>query len=254
MKELPNNLVDICVTSPPYNLNIKYNSYEDNLTSEKYLHWLLDVFKEVKRILKNDGHLWINMGYSNLNPWQGMDVANAIRKLFVLQNNFVWVKSISIDGDQKGHYKPINSKRFANPTWEHIFHFTKKGDVLCDKESIGSPYKDKSNIERFKRNEDRHCSGNAWFIPYKTITNKDERNNHPAVFPEKLVKNCIQFSGIHEGVLLDPFCGIGTAGLVAIDCGLNFIGFEIDSHYYKISLSLLRQKSITNNMFEQTWM
>lgn len=146
MKSLPDKSIDIIVTSPPYNLGINYNSYQDTKSQDEYLNWLGLVFTETKRILKDEGHLWVNMGYSNINPWAGMDVANELRKLFVLQNNFIWVKSISIDDVTTGHFKPINSERFANATWEHIFHFTKTGDIKCNRLSIGVPYMDKANI------------------------------------------------------------------------------------------------------------
>lgn len=151
LKSLTSDSVDICVTSPPYNLNIQYSSYQDSKPREEYLSWLFAVFEQVKRVLKPSGHFWLNMGYSNLDPWIGMDVANQARQLFYLQNNFTWVKSIAIEDEQMGHYKPINSQRFANPTWEHLFHFTKTGDIPCDKTAIGVPYKDKANLDKSGR-------------------------------------------------------------------------------------------------------
>jgi len=151
MKKLPEKSVDICVTSPPYNLTINYGVYDDNKPREEYLGWLEEVFIEIKRCLKDDGHFWLNVGYSNVDPWVGMDVAQIARKHFTLQNNFVWVKSISIDDVTTGHFKPINSGRFSNPTWEHLFHFTKNGNVKCDKLSVGVPYMYDSNTDKESR-------------------------------------------------------------------------------------------------------
>lgn len=151
MMDLPEKSVDIVVTSPPYNLNINYNTYEDNKSREEYLNWLNDVFVAVKHCLKDDGHFWLNVGYSNIDPWVGMDVAQISRKHFILQNNFTWVKSIAINDVTTGHFKPINSNRFSNPTWEHFFHFTKNGKVKCDKLSIGVPYMDSSNSDKGSR-------------------------------------------------------------------------------------------------------
>lgn len=151
MLKLPANSVDICVTSPPYNLDIKYGTYDDNKLQEDYLSWLSDVFEAVKHCLKDDGHFWLNVGYSNIDPWVGMDVAQIARKHFILQNNFTWVKSIAINDVTTGHFKPINSNRFSNPTWEHLFHFTKTGSVPCDKLSIGVPYMHDSNIDKGSR-------------------------------------------------------------------------------------------------------
>lgn len=151
MQSLPSDSIDICVTSPPYNLDIKYGTYQDCLPRESYLKWLNDVFGEIARVLKPNGHFFLNMGYSSLDPWVGMDVANQVRPHLIMQNNFTWVKSIAIGETQVGHYKPINSPRFANPTWEHFFHFTKTGNEPCDKTSIGVPYQDKSNMNREMR-------------------------------------------------------------------------------------------------------
>jgi site-specific DNA-methyltransferase (adenine-specific) len=151
MKALDVESIDICVTSPPYNLDIKYGAYEDNQPREAYLAWLSDIFGQIARVLKPEGHFFLNMGYSNVDPWVGMDVANVARKHMILQNNFTWVKSIAIDDVQLGHYKPINSQRFANPTWEHLFHFTKTGNVPCQKTAIGVPYADKGNLDKSSR-------------------------------------------------------------------------------------------------------
>lgn len=274
MNELPEKSVDIFVTSPPYNLTINYGVYNDNKPRQEYLDWLDEVFTSIKRCLKDDGHFWLNVGYSNIDPWVGMDVAQVARKHFVLQNNFTWVKSISIDDNTKGHFKPINSDRFSNPTWEHLFHFTKTGNVICDKLSIGVPYMHDSNIDKGSRMKGRmvkklgyanqkefyknatqeeinsleeevnlklkdvvktnkRCKGNSWFIPYDTIQNRNNhRGNHPATFPIKLVEDCIKFSNLNEGsLLIDPFMGSGTSAISALNCGLNYIGFDIDDDY-----------------------
>lgn len=151
MLDLPEKSVDVIITSPPYNLNIKYGSYKDNKERDDYLDWLNDVFSAIKWCLKDNGHFWLNMGYSNIDPWIGMDVANIARNHFVLQNNFIWVKSISIDNVTSGHFKPINSERFSNTTWEHLFHFTKSGDIKVDKLSVGVPYMYDSNIDKGSR-------------------------------------------------------------------------------------------------------
>ena len=86
MKELEDGSIDAIVTSPPYNLNIKYGKYADNKPKQDYLDWIRLVFKEGKRILKDDGHLFVNMGYSNIDPYVGMEVAMTLRYDWVLQN------------------------------------------------------------------------------------------------------------------------------------------------------------------------
>ena len=290
MQELPANSIDIIATSPPYNLGIEYGTYKDNKPRQEYLAWLNDVFAAVKHCLKEDGHFWLNVGYSNVDPWVGMDVAQVAREHFVLQNNFTWVKSITIDDVTTGHFKPINSNRFANPTWEHLFHFTKTGKVVCDKLAIGVPYmwdcnldttgrlKGRlakkmgfANIKDFNKNAssqqraefdsevaakvanqkpkaDNRCRGNTWFVPYDTIANREKhRGSHPATFPVALIEQCIKFSGVKNGVLVDPFMGSGTSAVAAMRQGLQYVGYEIDPDYRQFALDRIEDARLTQN-------
>jgi len=98
MLSLPAKSIDIVVTSPPYNLGINYGVYKDDKPRQEYLAWLDSVFSAVKHCLKDDGHFWLNVGYSNVDPWVAMDVAQQARNHFVLQNNVLWVKSIFVNG------------------------------------------------------------------------------------------------------------------------------------------------------------
>lgn len=137
MDAQPEQSIDCVITSPPYNLDIKYGSYQDDLPRESYLKWLSDVALSTKRVLKDQGHLFLNVGYSNTDPWVAMDVAQVFRQHFELQNNFTWVKHILVDGKTRGIYKPISSHRYASATTESIFHFTKDGNVPVDRLAIG---------------------------------------------------------------------------------------------------------------------
>ena len=278
MLSLTKGSVDVVVTSPPYNLDIKYGKYQDDLPRESYLKWIHDVFAAVKHCLKDDGHFFLNMGYSNIDPWVGMDVAMEARKLFVLQNNFTWVKSIYVNDKTSGHFKPINSDRFANPTWEHLFHFTKDGKVKCDKLAAGVPYEWDCNADNSKRIRGRlikklgyenkrdfdknakqehiqeldklmeekmtnakprptmRCRGNSWYVPYDTISSREkERGSHPATFPITLVEQCIKFSGVNNGIVVDPFMGSGSTAVGALRQGCEYMGFDIDEEYIQFA-------------------
>lgn len=292
MLALPEGSVDIIVTSPPYNLNIQYGTYKDDLPRDSYLKWLHDVFSAVKHCLKDDGHFFLNVGYSNVDPWVGMDVAGVARDLFVLQNNFTWVKSIYVDGKTSGHFKPINSERYANTTWEHLFHFTKDGNVKCDKLGAGVSYEWDCNTDNSGRMRGRlvkkmgfdnykhfqktatpeqveemqtrldeklanakpkptmRCRGNTWYIPYDTISSRaKERGKHPATFPVGLTEQCIKFSGIKQGVLVDPFMGSGTSAIGAMKQRLDYIGFDIDKDYVEFAQN--RIKIETEDLFSE---
>lgn len=233
MQKLEENSIDITITSPPYNLSIAYNSYRDNLPIDQYLEWCDLWLAQVARILKKDGSFFLNIGNSCTNPWISNDVANIARKYFVLQNKIIWAKSISVGDKNFGHFKPINSKRYVNHLYEDIYHFTLDGNVKIDKLAIGVEYSDKSNLIRWQSVEnDKRCRGNIWYIPYETIQKKEQKGNHPAIFPKQLVVNCLKLHGLEKiKSVLDPFCGTGTTNLICEELGIESIGIDIDETY-----------------------
>lgn len=232
--------VDVIVTSPPYNLDISYRSFEDSAARDEFLDWC-DVWSdEVNRVMREDGSFFLNLGASPKNPFLPHELLLRLREKFVLQNTIHWIKSITVeqrDGGEisVGHFKPINSPRYLNDCHEYLFHLTGKGSTKIDRLAIGVPYSDKSNINRWEhtKGNDVRCRGNTWFIPYKTIQNRDSQRPHPATFPVELARRCLALHGKGEQtVVLDPFLGIGHAALAAAEYGAKrCIGFEIDNEY-----------------------
>lgn len=242
MKNMPAACVDVVITSPPYNLGISYNSYDDKGTREDYLAWTKEWTDEVNRVLKDDGSFFINIGASPKDPLLPHQIALQLSETFVLQNTFHWIKSISVesrDGDivSAGHFKPINSKRYVTDCHEYVFHFTKSGNVQLERLAIGVPYADKSNISRWGHTDgkDKRCRGNTWFVPYETIKSRSKDRPHPATFPVKLADQCIRIHGnIESSCVMDPFLGIGHSLIAAKQCEIaEFIGFEIDPLYFE---------------------
>lgn len=233
--------IDVVVTSPPYNIGIAYQSYDDRRPRREYLTWLGEIGLELTRVMKAEASFFLNVGGTGSDPWVVMDVANAFRDVFTLQNHIVWVKSVSVGDDTVGHFKPISSKRFLNNNHEAIFHFTKSGSVAIDRLAVGVPYKDKSNIARWQHaRADRRCAGNTWFIPYQTVQSKAQKFNHPAGFPVALPNRCIRLHGAKDGTVLDPFLGAGTTLVAAQQLGMRGIGFEVDATYASIAVERLR--------------
>lgn len=239
MKLMDEKSIDVVVTSPPYNIGIKYKTYKDQLTNEAYIKWLCEVSNEVSRILKDDGSFFLNIGNKPTIPYIAMQVCMAIANntKLILQNNIIWVKSITVNDNSVGHFKPINSIRFLNDQHESVFHFTKTGKISINRLAIGVPYQDKSNIERWHGKLDCRCRGNTWFIPYETVQKKKD---HPAGFPVGLPINCIKLAGIKENLkVLDPFLGAGTSLLACEQLGINGIGIELDRIYCELTLEKL---------------
>jgi site-specific DNA-methyltransferase (adenine-specific) len=240
MPRLAADSVDLVVTSPPYNLGIKYTRYSDTQTRASYLEWCREWGKQIRRVLKPSGSFFLNVGSAPSNPMLPHELVLQFRDLFVLQNAIHWVKSITVqdrDGESRsyGHFKPISSKRFLNDCHEYVFHLTKTGKVEIDRLALGVPYEDKSNIARWTHTagRDRRCRGNTWFVPYETIQHRNTERPHPATFPVQLAEWCIRLHGAERvHTMLDPFLGIGNSAVAAKRCRVKrFIGFEIDEHY-----------------------
>jgi site-specific DNA-methyltransferase (adenine-specific) len=244
--------VDIVVTSPPYNLGIKYKNYNDSRTRNDYLNWSRVWATQVKRVLKDKGSFFLNLGSAPSNPLVPHELLGALKELFVLQNTFHWIKSITVNTKEgelisAGHFKPLHSKRYVNDCHEYVFHLTKHGDTPLDRLGVGVPYSDKSNIKRWAhtKGRDLRCRGNNWFIPYKTIVSRSKQRPHPATFPVELAEFCIKVHGEKpELVMLDPFLGIGHSAIAAKRRGIReFIGFDVDPSYVKLARSALLKGS-----------
>jgi site-specific DNA-methyltransferase (adenine-specific) len=240
LASLPSASVDVVVTSPPYNIGVAYRSYHDRKPREQYLNWLASVGVALKRVLKESGALFLNVGSTGSDPWIAMDVAAAFRDAFVMQNHITWVKSVSVGNDTFGHFKPITSQRYLNNNHEAIFHFTKTGAVPVDRLAVGVPFKDKSNIARWGHSRDKRCAGNVWFIPYRTVQSKAQKFDHPAGFPVELPERCIKLHGVEDPVVLDPFLGAGSTLVAANSLDCEGVGIELDAYYANTAFNRLR--------------
>lgn len=241
--------VDVVVTSPPYNIGIRYSEYQDNKPSRSYLDWMEDFGASVRGILSEDGSFFLNVGGTLKDPWIPLDIAERMRKSFVLQNTVHWIKSIAIPkrdvgkydnirGDiAVGHYKPIGGKRFLYDAHEYIFQFTKSGRVELDRLAVGVPYQDKTNIGRWKKaDSDLRDRGNVWFIPYETIRDRETQRPHPSTFPVALPEMCIRVHGLERcRMVMDPFLGIGSTALACLRVGKPCVGFEVDEKYLHVA-------------------
>jgi len=256
-EHVPDGGVDVVVTSPPYNLGIDYNGYDDTLSRDQYLAWMGEWAAEVNRALAEGGSLFLNVGSKPTDPLVPFKVLNVMQEHFTLQNVIHWVKSIAIRKSEVGnypgitqdvvvgHYKPITSKRFLNDCHEYIFHLTKHGEVPLDRRAVGVPYQDKTNVNRWANSgSDLHCRGNTWFIPYETILSRDKERPHPATFPVELPSRCVRLHGIERArLVMDPFLGIGSSALACARLGVSFIGFELAPEYFQESCDRLEAEA-----------
>jgi len=251
---LPRRSVHAIVTSPPYNLGIRYRSYDDTMPREDYLAWTRTWVREAAGTLSEAGSLFLNVGAKPTDPWIAMDVAQAVRGELALQNTIHWVKSIAIekalagtgaglsDDLAVGHYKPINSKRFLNDCHEFVFHFTPGALTPLDRQAVGVKYQDQSNVSRWRTAAaGLRCRGNTWFIPYDTIQSREKERPHPATFPPKLPEMCLRLHGLDRlTIVADPFMGLGSTAVACAQLGISFVGIEMDEGYLREAVERTR--------------
>jgi site-specific DNA-methyltransferase (adenine-specific) len=245
LDQLPPGSIDAIVTSPPYNLGVRYRTYDDTMPRAQYLEWTGDWVRRAAKTMTRDGSLFLNVGAKPTDPWTALDVAQAARPYLRLQNTIHWIKSIAIekslagtnsklsDDLAVGHYKPINSRRFLHDCHEFVFHFTAAGQTPIDRQAIGVRYQDRSNIGRWQAAASGvRCRGNTWFIPYETIQSRAKDRPHPATFPPRLPEMCLRMNGLERTRLVaDPFLGLGSTAVACAQLGLSFIGIEMDEGY-----------------------
>jgi site-specific DNA-methyltransferase (adenine-specific) len=246
--------ISAIVTSPPYNLGIRYRTYEDTLPRERYLEWTSEWVGRAAHSLSPDGSLFLNVGAKPTDPWTALDVAQAARSHLHLQNTIHWIKSIAIekalagaraglaDDLAVGHYKPINSRRFLHDCHEFVFHFSPAGTTPLERQAIGVKYQDQSNVGRWRTAASGvRCRGNTWFIPYETIQSREKDRPHPATFPPKLPEMCLRLHGLERlQVVADPFLGLGSTAVACAQLGVSFVGIEMDEGYLKDAIERTR--------------
>lgn len=245
MAALSAGSVDVVVTSPPYNLGVAYGRHDDTAARDEYLAWCDTWAAGLRRVLAPAGSFFLNVGSKPTDPLVPFQVLEVMLRHFRLQNTLHWVKSIAVMREDVGnypgleadlvvgHYKPINSPRFVNDCHEYVFHLTHRGEVPLDRLAVGVPYRDKSNVTRWKgAGADLHCRGNTWFLPYETIQRRERDRPHPATFPVALPERCIRLHGLERvRLVLDPFLGIGATAVACARLGVPCVGFEIDPDY-----------------------
>lgn len=239
MQGQPDHSIDIIVSSPPYNIGMAYNTYQDRMTDQGYLDWQARVWREACRVLRPQGHLFINIAPTRRDPLLPYRLADRVP--WVIQNSIVWSKCIEIDGHVRGHGVVTASQRYLPNGHEMVWHFTQRGDTVIDVESSGVPYQPAWAADNARRTGRRwRPTVNNWHIPYETCGSfggnrsaelKGDKK-HPAIFPRELVRHCLRMAGAGAThTVYDPFGGTGTTAAVAKEMGVQWITTEIDADY-----------------------
>lgn len=225
---IPRNSIDLIVTSPPYNVDIKYESYRDNIPYEKYLEFTEKWLRKAYELLKPDGRMCLNIPLDkskgrNEEGFQSVyvDVVQIAKKVgFKYFSTIVWNEQNI-------------SKRSAWGSWLSA----SAPYVIAPVEMIVILYKHRwrktsgSGISDITRDEFIQWTNGVWTFPGENR----KKVGHPAPFPIELPKRCIKLFSFVDDVVLDPFLGSGTTLVAAALLNRRGIGVEIEKKYCEIA-------------------
>ncbi len=260
LAEVPDECVDTIVTSPPYYCQRDYDDERQvgaERTPDEYVDSLVQIMTQCRRVLKDTGTLWLNLGdkYDRRRllgmPWR---VAFALADAgWILRSDVIWHKPNAMPN-------PVKTR----PTTDHeyLFLFSKSNDYYYDADAIREPHvtfseKSKmrggrnhfgkrdgtpengknggnSNLHDARWDQAFHPKGRNKRTVWSVALGKF-REAHFAVFPPKLIEPCVLAGSPRGGLVLDPFFGAGTVGLVATELGRRYIGVELNGDYVQIA-------------------
>lgn len=247
LARLPDKAVQSVVTSPPYWGLRDYNlpgqvGLEETLP--QFLNRLVAIFAEIKRVLKDDGTLWLNIGdgYTSGNRgWRAPDKKNAARAMDVRPDTpeglkpkdllgIPWRLALRLQEDgwylrsdiiwHKPNAMPESVKDRPTRAHEYLFLLTKCEQYYYDRTSI---------LEVNGRNK-----RSVWNVNTQPLSLP-----HAATFPPALIRPCILASTHRGDYVLDPFFGSGTVGLVCEETGRNYVGIELHPKYVRLAAERL---------------
>jgi len=240
--------IQLIITSPPY-WNVRDYKHRKQIgfndTYEEYLRKIKNIFKECVRVLLPDGKISLNI--SNiynfeltqkrtytvnliLDAWKILQGFKELR----FMGTIYWKKSTSRNGAVLFGSYPYPSTFMISTALEAIHIFRKVG-----KRKVPKDIKEKSKIEKKEFREFREP---IWYL------NGLSRKYHPAVFPKELVYRLIKMYSFYGDTVLDPFCGIGTVNIGALELNRNSIGIDVNKEYIKKALSSLKNAGKAANI------
>lgn len=212
MKDIPDKSIDLIITSPPYNIGnmksntIKYGTYNGNNMKEgDYQSWQIEVLNECFRVLKDEGSMFYN---HKVRIKKGL----AIHPLeWIFQSKFLLKQEITWDMGKSANCDKIRFFPFS----ERVYWLVKdRKTKLYNKDNLSDVWR---------------------VVP----THRRKDTGHIAVMPEMIVNNIL--NNIDGDVVLDPFMGSGTTGVVCRNLNRNFIGIELDEDYINIAKNRIQE-------------
>lgn len=246
--QLPDDTFQCVVTSPPY-WGVRDYGIDNQIGAEpdlyQYINHLVDVFREVRRVLRPDGTFWLNIGNtysSGGRKWRDADDKNKGRAMsyrpptppglkkkdligvawllalecqkdgWYLRNDIIW---------NKPNCQPESVKDRLTVSHEYLFMFSKSERYYFDQDAIK---------ENTTNGNGRKNKRTVW-----SINTEPCPEAHFAVFPRALVRPCILAGSRKDDMVLDPFYGAGTVGIVTKELGRKCVGIELNDQYLDIA-------------------
>jgi site-specific DNA-methyltransferase (adenine-specific)/site-specific DNA-methyltransferase (cytosine-N4-specific) len=230
IKEVPDNSVDLVITSPPYADIINYGKNVSVKKVDDYCDWILPLFKEVYRVLKPSGSFILNIndkcvdGYRNTFIFDLISRNSSETKL-KMYDYYLWHKKAGIPNG--------SDKRFRNMT-EWIFHFCKdKNQIKFYMDRVLEEPKVENGNKMVKIRPDN-------VFRFSTAgAARDNTIKHPAPYHKELPSYFINLLTDEGDLILDPFSGIGTTSLAAKELNRKSICFELNERYAEFSVKRL---------------
>lgn len=251
LKTLPDESVDLIITSPPYCIGKAYEDPHDDIETFKNQH--RTIFPDLYRVLKPGGSICWQVGYHISNS-HCIPLDYFVYDIFVnesinnplplkLRNRIIWTFGHGLN----------SSKRFSG-RHELILWFTKGDDYFFNLDNVRVPQKYPGK-RSFKGPNIGELSGNilgknpadvwrtdidVWDIP-NVKAQHVEKTEHPCQFPVAIPRRLIKALVPQGGLVLDPFAGVGTSGVAAVLENSRFVGSELIPRYYNIAIKRLRK-------------
>lgn len=245
LKEIPDESIDLIVSSPPYNIG---KEYERKRALDIYLEEQNEVLKECVRVLKKTGSIFWQVGAYVDN---GLLIPLDIKIFPILENlnmkprnRIIWVRQHGLHASNKFSCRH-----------ETILWFTKSDKYKFNLDNIRVPqkYQNKKayrgvNKGEFSCNPEGKNPGDIWL--FRNVKhNHEEQTIHPAQFPEDLITRIVLSTTEESDTVLDPYIGVGTVAVVARDFNRHFTGAELEEKYYDVALRRLSGLPDKNNSF-----
>ena len=244
LKHLPDQSVDLIITSPPYNIG---KEYEVVTSLQKYIDWQKEVIFESVRVLKNGGSICWQVG-NYINKGAVYPIDCLLFPIFIdlgliPRNRIIW---------SFGH--GLHCKKRFSGRHESILWFSKGENYTFNLDAVRVPQKYPSK-KHFKGDKKGELSGNplgknpedVWNIP-NVKHNHPEKTSHPCQFPEQLAERLIKSLSNESDVVLDMFAGSGTTGVACVKNNRKFIGIELDANYLSIAQDRINRTLYVNEL------